>query len=200
MLDKVKEEYRDEIEIAYTKLLALLDNDDFYNTDNYTKSENLELSKTAYKEIALKIYNGEANIGSLERKNVTEYKQGSYSRSKKEYKFRKVFLILVDERLQYCYSSVRNNGYDNNVREGYLAINEIPLKQSLINERYYNFHPTIKSQAIDLMDELIDICFKGKNRSPLKVIKYDFEKDIRDVVSSHLTKTVRDRKINSVLC
>jgi hypothetical protein len=201
MLDKVKEEYREEIEIAYTKLSALLDSDDFYNIDDYTKPEDLELSKKAYKEMVLIIYSGEACIGALERKKVTVYKPNSYSRDKVEYKFRKVNFRIVDERLEYGYSSVKNNGYDDNRREGFLCISEIPEKESMLfNERAYSFYPYINQQAIDLMDEFIDICFKSKNRSKLKTVKYEFEKDIKDVVSSHLTKTVRDRKINSVLC
>jgi len=201
MLDKVKDEYREEIQTAYTKLMEVLDNDDFYHIDGYTDVDDLNLSKTAYKEMALKIYSGEASIGALERKKVTVYQAGSYYSSKVEHKFRKVHFRLVDERLEYGYSSVKNRGYDDNRREGFLCISEIPEKKSQIfNERTYSFFPVIKEPAIDLMDELIDICFKRKNRSKLKTLRYEFEKNIKDVVSSHLTKTVRDRKINSVLC
>jgi hypothetical protein len=205
MLDSVKEEYREKIEIAYIKLKALLDMDESYDTGNRThiNQKDIDLSKRGYNEIAIKIYNGEAHIGSIEKRKVYVQRVGSthyWDRDKVEMKFRKVFYRIMDDRLEYSYSSVVNRGHDNNSRDGMLQISEIPNKESVMNNnRTFTFYPYITDIVIDAFDELIEICFKAKNRTKLKDFSYDFERNIKDVVESHLTKVVRDRKINSVL-
>jgi hypothetical protein len=202
MLDKVKEEYREGIQNAYDKLILLLDNENSYIMSTFhLDKDNLELSKKGYKEMALNIYNGETNISSLQRKKVYEKKLNSpfsWNGNKVEYMFRDVVFESMKERLEYKYSSVDNIEYGENLRNGSLCVLEISSKKSS-NNRGFWFKPYLSYMAINAFDELIEICFKAKNKIKLKGFDYEIERDMEEIVETHLNRNIRNRKINSVL-
>lgn len=181
MLDTVKEEYRNNIDELYNKIMSSLrDTYSYLNSEDGTENID-ETSIMAYSEIITQLYNGKASIGRRNNKGV-----------------RRVKYLDTENRIHYIFEP--NTRWNNT-----LEISSV-TNTSYEWRDHFNVSYALSDEMNDNFVEYLELCYEARNKVQFQkpeLLKRDPNfKGFGDDFFSYYTKTVRNlqrnRKINSL--
>lgn len=187
MLDIVKDEFKNQIQESYNEIMEILSNPDNYQEIHHwikTNDEDFDITMKTYQELFRHLYLGDCYITPLKRNsyNIDGYRDVHY--------------FDIENRIEWL--------------GGFSYMNYVKFIKYPFNKKEdpINFLTSLKLKDIYefKVRDFINLLFKAKNKqkkyTDSSALTYEntFSVLIKTEIKNYLTKRIRDRKINSLLC